>query len=313
MPGITFVATATAVLARQRHARHRRRRPRDACIGRAAAEAAITRAHASDHRRARGRRGCDLDLLVPLCGARAAPDRGCSHAHGSQWRGRGWAATARSAALDAAGQAHDPGEGGALIGNDGRCRWRPGATPTAAASAGAGSTTTRRIGSNGRMTEWQGAVLLGAAGALPAAGATRNANAIALGEALAQIRDCGCRSATAHGQPGQLLLRRPLRLGRVRRHAAAAVRGGARSPTACPLGVGYAFAVRPRRSSATTTSRRRAEASAPALDSPTRTCPWPSQRLPRPVWIEHRSCSPKRERVCRGTRPPPASRRTPRR
>jgi dTDP-4-amino-4,6-dideoxygalactose transaminase len=79
------------------------------------------------------------------------------------------------------------GEGGALIGND------EGLLAAAWSYADCGRERGRwfyhhaSIGSNLRMSEWQGAVLLAQLERFPAQHALRNANAIALGEALAAV------------------------------------------------------------------------------------------------------------------------------
>jgi dTDP-4-amino-4,6-dideoxygalactose transaminase len=90
VPGMTFVASASAVLAVNATPVIVDVDPDTLCIDAAAAEAAIgerTRAIIAVHVAGAV---CDLDLLVPLCERRGLHlIEDCAHAHGSQWRGRG--------------------------------------------------------------------------------------------------------------------------------------------------------------------------------------------------------------------------------
>src|SRR3954454_17428684 len=79
------------------------------------------------------------------------------------------------------------GEGGALIGNDQQLLDAAWNYADCGRERGRWFYHHATIGSNFRMTEWQGAVLLAQLERFPEQHATRNANAIALGEALAQI------------------------------------------------------------------------------------------------------------------------------
>ena len=146
VPGMTFVASASAVLAVNATPVIVDVDPETLCIDAAAAEAAITPRDARDHRRARrGRRQRSRSARAAVRAPRAAPDRGLRP------RARLAVAGPRRRQLrlvrqllDAAGQAHDGGRGRrADRQRPARCSRRPGTTPTAAASAGAGSTTTR--------------------------------------------------------------------------------------------------------------------------------------------------------------------------
>ena len=189
VPGMTFVASATAVLAVNATPVIVDVDPDTLCIDVAAAEAAIserTRAIIAVHVAGAV---CDLDLLVPLCEQRGLHlIEDCAHAHGSQWRGRGVGSYGSFGSFSMQqSKLITAGEGGALIGNDERlldAAWN---------YADCGRERNRwfyhhaSIGSNFRMSEWQGAVLLGQLERFPAQHATRNANAVALGEALAQI------------------------------------------------------------------------------------------------------------------------------
>ena len=230
VPGMTFVASATAVLSVNAIPVLVDVDPDTLCIDPEAAEAAITdktRAIIAVHVAGAV---SDLDLLVPLCvrkGLHLIED--CAHAHGSQWRGRGVGSYGSFGSFSMQqSKLITAGEGGALIGNDERL------LETAWNYADCGRARDRwfyhhaTIGSNFRMSEWQGAVLLGQLERFPAQHAKRNENAIALGAALAEIPGLRPQKRDPRdGQPGQLLLRLPLRRCAVRGHAVAEVRGGA--------------------------------------------------------------------------------------
>jgi dTDP-4-amino-4,6-dideoxygalactose transaminase len=132
---------------------------------------------------------CDLDLLVPLCertGLHLIED--CAHAHGSQWRGRGAGSYGSFGSFSMQqGKLMTAGEGGALIGNDEDLLAAAWSYADCGRERGRWFYHHATIGSNFRMSEWQGAVLLGQLERFPAQHALRNANAIALGEALAEI------------------------------------------------------------------------------------------------------------------------------
>jgi dTDP-4-amino-4,6-dideoxygalactose transaminase len=189
VPGMTFVASASAVLSVNATPVIVDVDAETLCIDVAAAEAAITP-------RTRGIVAVhvagavsDLDLLVPLCEGRGLHlIEDCAHAHGSQWRGRGAGSYGSFGSFSMQqGKLMTAGEGGALIGND------PALLEAAWNYADCGRERGRwfyhhaSIGSNLRMSEWQGAVLLAQLERFPAQHALRNANAIALGEALAAV------------------------------------------------------------------------------------------------------------------------------
>jgi dTDP-4-amino-4,6-dideoxygalactose transaminase len=189
VPGLTFVASASAVLSVNAAPVLVDVDPDTLCIDAAAAEAAITgRTRAIIAVHVAGAVS-DLDLLVPLCqrnGLHLIED--CAHAHGSQWRGRGAGSYGTFGSFSMQqGKLMTAGEGGALIGND------EALLASAWSYADCGREPRRwfyhhaSIGSNLRMTEWQGAVLLAQLERFPEQHALRNANAIALGEALAQV------------------------------------------------------------------------------------------------------------------------------
>ena len=145
VPGLTFVASATAVLAVNATPVLVDIDQDTLCLDPEAAEAAITpRTRAIVVVHVAGA-AADLDALVDLCrrrGLRLIED--CAHAHGTTWRGRGvgsWGdvgcfSMQRSKLMTA-------GEGGALgVQRRAVCgTWR-GATRTAAGRRASGSTTT---------------------------------------------------------------------------------------------------------------------------------------------------------------------------
>jgi dTDP-4-amino-4,6-dideoxygalactose transaminase len=297
---MTFVASASAVLAVNATPVIVDVDPETLCIDPAAAEAAIgerTRAIIAVHVAGAV---CDLDLLVPLCERRALHlIEDCAHAHGSQWRGRGAGSYGSFGSFSMQqGKLMTAGEGGALIGND------PQLLDAAWNYADCGRERGRwfyhhaTIGSNFRMTEWQGAVLLAQLERFPDQHALRNANAIALGEALAQVpglraqkRDermdsQGNYCFVVHYDSGEFA-GMPLR-----RFEEALYADGV------PLGVSYPslsdLDVFRNRSFAPT--RR---ASAPSLDYANLHLPVAEHAAASTVWMEHRLLLADRDRVLR--------------
>jgi dTDP-4-amino-4,6-dideoxygalactose transaminase len=189
VPGMTFVASASAVLAVNAAPVLVDIDPDTLCIDVTAAEAAITdrtRAIVAVHVA-----GCaaDLDALVELChrrGLRLIED--CAHAHGTFWRGRGvgsWGdfgsfSMQRSKLMTA-------GEGGVLICNDETLRDAAWAYADCGRVKGEWFYHHATVGTNLRMTEWQGAVLQAQLDRFPAQNARRNTNAVALNAALQEI------------------------------------------------------------------------------------------------------------------------------
>lgn len=189
VPGITFVASAGAVLAVNATPILCDIDPETLCLDAAAAEAAITpRTKAIIVVHVAGA-AADLDALTDLCsrrGLRLIED--CAHAHGTFWRGRGvgsWGdfgsfSMQRSKLMTA-------GEGGVLICNDEELRDRAWAYADCGRAKGEWWYHHPTYGSNLRMTEWQGAILAAQLGRFPKQNETRNTNAVALGQALAEI------------------------------------------------------------------------------------------------------------------------------
>jgi len=189
VPGMTFVASATAALAVNAAPVLVDIDADTLCIDPLAAEAAITprtRAIVAVHVAGAA---ADLDALTALCDRRGLfLIEDCAHAHGTFWRGRGvgsWGtfgsfSMQRSKLMTA-------GEGGALICNDERMRNRAWAYADCGRERGQWFYHHASYGSNLRMTEWQGAVLRAQLARFPEQNRIRNANAIALNAALAAI------------------------------------------------------------------------------------------------------------------------------
>ena len=189
VPGMTFVASAAAVLAVNATPVLVDIDADTLCIDPAAAEAAITpRTKAIIAVHVAGA-AADLDALTDLCarrGLRLIED--CAHAHGTFWRGRGvgsWGdfgsfSMQRSKLMTA-------GEGGVLICNDEALRDAAWAYADCGRVKGQWFYHHATYGSNLRMTEWQGAVLSGQLQRFPEQNRTRNDNAVALNAALDEI------------------------------------------------------------------------------------------------------------------------------
>jgi dTDP-4-amino-4,6-dideoxygalactose transaminase len=300
VPGMTFVASASAVLAVNATPVIVDVDPDTLCIDPDAAEAAIgerTRAIIAVHVAGAV---CDLDLLVPLCERRGLHlIEDCAHAHGSQWRGRGVGSYGSLGSFSMQqGKLMTAGEGGALIGDDQQLLDAAWNYADCGRERGRWFYHHATIGSNFRMTEWQGAVLLAQLERFPEQHAVRNANAIALGEALAQI-------------PGLRAQKRDERMDSqgnycfvvhydssefagmpLRRFEEALYAEGV------PLGASYPslsdLDVFRKRSFAPT--RRR---SAPAIDYPNLHLPVAEHAAASTVWMEHRLLLADRERVLR--------------
>jgi dTDP-4-amino-4,6-dideoxygalactose transaminase len=189
VPALTFIASATAILAVNATPVVVDVDADTLCIDPAAAEAAVTertRAIVAVHCG-----GCcaDLDALVDLAtrrGLHLVED--CAHAHGSSWRGRGVGSFGSFGAFSMQhSKLMTAGEGGALVTNDDALEDLAWQYANCGRERGRWFYHHRRYGSNLRMTEWQAAVLLGQLERFPQQHATRNANAVALGEALAAI------------------------------------------------------------------------------------------------------------------------------
>ncbi|HSL75186.1 MAG TPA: DegT/DnrJ/EryC1/StrS family aminotransferase [Ilumatobacteraceae bacterium] len=189
VPGMTFIASASAALAVNATPVLVDVDPDTLCIDVEAARAAVTprtRAIIAVHVAGAA---ADLDALTELCtdrDLRLVED--CAHAHGTFWRGRGvgsWGdfgsfSMQRSKLMTA-------GEGGVLLCNDDDLRDRAWSYADCGRTKGEWFYHHAAYGSNLRMTEWQGAVLRAQLERFPEQNAVRNANAVALNTALDEI------------------------------------------------------------------------------------------------------------------------------
>jgi dTDP-4-amino-4,6-dideoxygalactose transaminase len=161
VPGLTFVATATAALAVNATPILVDIDADSLCIDVAAAEAAIserTRAIIAVHI---GGTACDMDALVELCERRGLVlIEDCAHAQGTRWRGRGAGSFGSFGSFSF--EAHklmSAGEGGALITSDEGLRARAWSYINCGRVEGEHWYHHASLGPNLRMTEWQGALL----------------------------------------------------------------------------------------------------------------------------------------------------------
>jgi dTDP-4-amino-4,6-dideoxygalactose transaminase len=189
VPALTFVTTATAVLAVNGTPVFVDVDPESLCLDVAAAEATVTertRAVIAVHLAGTA---CDLDALVDLCERRGlALIEDCAHAHGTRWRGRGVGSFGSFGSFSfQEGKLMTAGEGGALVTNDEGLRDR------AWSYANCGRTEQGHwldhvtYGTNMRMTEWQGAVLQAQLQRLPEQNRVRDERARLLDAELGKI------------------------------------------------------------------------------------------------------------------------------
>jgi len=189
VPAMTFVSSASAVLAVNAVPVLVDIDPDTLCIDPAAAEAAIndrTRAIIAVHVAGAA---ADLDALIELCARRNLRlIEDCAHAHGTFWRGRGVGSWGDFGSFSMQhSKLMTAGEGGVLICNDDALR------DIAWAYADCGREKDQwfyhhaTAGTNLRMTEWQGAILQAQLDRFPEQNRVRNANALALIDALEQI------------------------------------------------------------------------------------------------------------------------------
>lgn len=289
VPAMTFVASASAVLAVNATPVLVDVDADTLCIDPAAAEAAVTdrtRAVVAVHVAGAA---ADLDALGDLCrrrGLRLVED--CAHAHGTTWRGRGvgsWGdfgsfSMQRSKLMTA-------GEGGALIATDGALADAAWAYADCGRVKGEWFYHHATYGSNLRMTEWQGAVLRAQLRRFPAQHAARNANAVALNDALDAIE--GIRTP-----------RRDPRMGSqgnycyVFHYDAAAFAGlplrrfeAALAAEGIPMGVSYP-ALNDLQLFRTGAFGPRLRRLAPTVDYATRSLPRAERAAASTVWLQHR-------------------------
>jgi len=298
VPGLTFVASATAVLAVNATPVLVDIDPDTLCIDPHAAEEAITartRAIVAVHVAGAA---ADLDALTGLCarrGLRLIED--CAHAHGTFWRGRGVGSWGDAGSFSMQrSKLMTAGEGGVLICNDERLRDRAWAYADCGRAKGEWFYHHPTVGSNLRMTEWQGTVLRAQLARFPDQNRVRNDNAIALNAAL-------------DGVPGLRAPRRDPRMDSqgnycfVFHYDAAEFAGlplrafeAALAAEGIPMGVSYPslneLAVFERRNFAP-----RLRASAPAIDYAGVRLPAAEHASRSTVWLQHRLLLAEREDV----------------
>lgn len=189
VPGMTFIASASAVLSVNATPVLVDVDADTLCIDPVAVEAAITprtRAVIAVHVAGAA---ADLDELVTICarhGLRLIED--CAHAHGTFWRGRGVGSWGDFGSFSMQrSKLMTSGEGGVLICNDEALRDRAWAYADCGRVKGEWFYHHATVGSNLRMGEFQGAVLRGQFQRFPEQNRIRNANAIALNAALDAI------------------------------------------------------------------------------------------------------------------------------
>ncbi|QOC93474.1 DegT/DnrJ/EryC1/StrS family aminotransferase [Micromonospora craniellae] len=189
VPALTFVATASAVLRVGAVPVIVDVDPGSLCLRADLVDGAVTeRTRAVIVVHLAGAAG-DIDGLVALCELRSlALVEDCAHAHGSRWRGRGLGSFGAFGSFSfQQSKLMTAGEGGVLVTNDqalAQAAWG-----YANGGRDAIGTTYHHpsIGTNSRMTEWQGAVLAAQLDRYPQQCATRNANGLALARALTQV------------------------------------------------------------------------------------------------------------------------------
>ncbi len=161
VPGLTFVATATAALAVNATPVIVDVDPETLCMDPAAAEAAVTARTAAVAAVHTAGAACDLDALLALCERhKLALIEDSAHAHGTRWRGRGVGSFGSFGSFSF--EAHKlmtAGEGGALITGDDGLRAKALSYLNCGRVDGGHGYHHPGYGSNMRMTEWQGAVL----------------------------------------------------------------------------------------------------------------------------------------------------------
>jgi dTDP-4-amino-4,6-dideoxygalactose transaminase len=189
VPALTFVATATTVLAMNATPVLVDVDADSLCIDVAAAEAAIserTRAIVPVHI---GGRACDMDALVDLCNRRGlALIEDCAHAQGTRWRGRGAGTFGSFGSFSfESSKLMTAGEGGALITNDDALRARAWSYVNCGRVEGEHWYHHASLGSNLRMTEWQGALLRAQLQRFPAQHSLREERAALLDAELEKI------------------------------------------------------------------------------------------------------------------------------
>ncbi|MBT3380614.1 MAG: DegT/DnrJ/EryC1/StrS family aminotransferase [Lentisphaerae bacterium] len=161
VPALTFVASATAIALVGATPVFVDVDPGTYNIDAGAMEAAITPATKAAVVVHNGGYPVDMDRVMDLAerrGLKIVED--CAHAHGTQWRGKGAGSIGHFGTFSfQMGKTLTCGEGGAVLTNDEDLAQRAFAHQHIGPIPGRPFPETRRLGSNLRMTEWQGAIL----------------------------------------------------------------------------------------------------------------------------------------------------------
>lgn len=133
---------------------------------------------------------CDMDRIMEIAERRGiAIVEDCAHAHGSQWKRRGVGAIGHIGTFSfQMGKTLTCGEGGAVITNDTEIAEKAYSFHHIGRLPGRPFYEFHRVASNLRMTEWQGAILLGQLSRLEEQTATRERNARHLADGMREIQ-----------------------------------------------------------------------------------------------------------------------------
>ncbi|NUQ01471.1 MAG: DegT/DnrJ/EryC1/StrS family aminotransferase [Armatimonadetes bacterium] len=182
VPALTFVASATAIAVVKGV-------PVFVDVDPAAMEAAITprtRAAVIVHN---GGYPCDMDRVLEVARRHGlAIIEDCAHAHGTQWKGQGVGALGSLGTFSFQNfKSLTCGEGGAILTNDAELAEKAYSFHHIGRISGRPFYEFHRVGSNLRLTEFQGALLLSQLSRLPEQMATRERNASHLAAGLGAI------------------------------------------------------------------------------------------------------------------------------
>jgi dTDP-4-amino-4,6-dideoxygalactose transaminase len=189
VPALTFVATATAVLAVNAVPVIVDIDPETLCIDPAAVEAAMGPRTAAVIAVHLAGTSCDLDTLTALCEDRKVHlIEDSAHAHGTRWRGRGVGSYGSFGSFSfQTSKLMTAGEGGALITNSEELLARAWSYANCGRRIDGRWYEHHTFGTNFRMTELQAAVLRAQLRRLPEQQRVREAAGEALDRALAEI------------------------------------------------------------------------------------------------------------------------------
>lgn len=189
VPNATFVATASAVLFAGALPRLVDVRADNFCIDPELAEAAINERSKAIIAVHLGGCPADMDALKSIASKHGiALLEDAAHAHGSEWRGRKVGALGRGGAFSfQASKTMTAGEGGIILSDDDGFERMARSVHDCGRLPGEWFYSHYHYGSNYRLSEWQGAVLLAQLTRLDEQTARRNANGRLLDRLLSQI------------------------------------------------------------------------------------------------------------------------------